>query len=99
MKKLLVIFMTLVSLAGCTSMTVERDKVVTHTPTQTHKMTYHFFLWGFANLPNTRNFQQVCAPDTWSTFKMRMRWQEAALTMLTLGIYTPYQVEVSCQKL
>jgi hypothetical protein len=86
----------LISFAGCSHLTLYRGD---EHPSQgeTQDVPADSYLWGFANVSKIPPESELCPKSRIETIDMKMTGQDVLITMITLGIYVPHRVEITCR--
>ena len=94
MKKLMVASL-LVALAGCSSVTIQPERVTKLTTKPTYQNSRPFFLWGLVGEQRV-DVKAVCGNNKVVQMQSQATFGDGALSLITLGIYSPHTVKVWC---
>jgi len=92
--KLLLVLAILVS--GCARLTVVRDENVAPAAVDKKNVKLHSFLWEIIPGKRIPPQQILCPSGRIERLDFGMDTGEVLLTLVTLGIYVPHHVDVTC---
>lgn len=88
--------LVLLSLTACAEIHFHRTFEVQPTA-EPKTMTYQFVGWGLKDLTHSVRLNELCAQD-WEDLTLRKNRTQSLLTVVTLGFYSPWSVELRCHK-
>lgn len=94
MKKLVLVG-ALLSLAACSSVTIQPEKISKLSTQPTYQDSRPFFLWGLVGDERV-DVKQVCGSSKVLQMQSQATFTDGLLGGITLGIYAPHTVKVWC---
>ncbi|ATC93099.1 Bor family protein [Pseudoalteromonas tunicata] len=94
MKKL-VLGVAILSLAACSSVTIQPEKITKLSTQPTYQDSRPFFLWGLVGEERV-DVKQVCGNSRVLQMQSQATFTDALLGGITFGIYAPHTVKVWC---
>ena len=94
MKKLMTASL-FVALAGCSSVTIQPERIAKITEKPTSQESRPFFLWGLVGEQRV-DVKSVCGAGKVLQMQSQATFGDGALSLITLGIYSPHTVKVWC---
>lgn len=95
-KKQILTILLVISLAGCSSVTIHPKQNIKYASHPTYEESFDFFLWGLIGEERV-NVKNICQEKTATQMQSQATATDVILTILTLGIYAPHSVKVWCE--
>lgn len=84
--------------SGCAHTSLRRASVGDQAYSATFQITHHRLLWGLVPITKPAAYEHLCAPAQWAKIETLIRGPQIPFHVLTLGIYSPWTLQVSCAK-
>lgn len=95
MRRVLIAGALMLSLAGCSTVTIRPDGTSRLGTEPTHQMTYDYYFWGLAG-EHRVDVQAVCGDRPVRQIQAQDTFENRVLTVITLGIYAPRSARIWC---
>lgn len=82
---------------GCSHLTLTRSEEAVSSQ-ETHDFAVSSYLLGFLTLTKLPPVTEICIKSRLESVDMKMESSDVLLTIVTLGLYVPHRVVVTCGK-
>ena len=93
--KYLVAASLLIALSGCSSVTIQPEQMTKLTAKPSYQDSRPFFLWGLVGEQRV-DVKAICGDKKVVQMQSQATFGDGALSLITLGIYSPHTVKVWC---
>lgn len=95
--KQLMISVLILSLTACSAVTIQPQQAAKITSKASYEDSRPFFLWGLVGEERV-DVKKVCVDKSVTQMQSQQTFSDGALSLITLGIYSPHTIKVWCQE-
>lgn len=96
MKRTTLVLCACLLLSACGSVTIRTDNQREDTENPSYQKSFNYWWWGLKGEYDI-NVREVCSGKNVTQMQSISRFSDAALTIMTLGIYAPRSARVWCE--
>jgi len=96
MKRLIGILCACIILSACGSVTIRTDNQRETSDIPSYQKSFNYWWWGLKGEYDI-NTREICSGNSVSQMQSVSSFSDAALTIITLGIYAPRSARVWCE--
>lgn len=91
----IIILLSFLFTSACAQLAVTRED--SSTKSETKELHFASFGWGFLQLGRTLDENELCTGGKIDKLDFGMGTGDVLLSAVTIGIYTPYRIKVTCR--
>jgi len=96
MKRLIGMLCACIILSACGSVTIRTDNQRETSDIPSYQKSFNYWWWGLKGEYNI-NIREICSGNSVSQMQSVSSFSDAALTIITLGVYAPRSARVWCE--
>ena len=86
-----------ISLSACSAVTIQPQATAKITSQANYEDSRPFYLWGLVGEQRV-DVKQICSNTPVIQMQSQQTFSDEALSLITLGIYSPHTIKVWCQE-